>query len=282
MEHANDALDALQDIMAQLGVVEAAKKVCRPAQTMIWLGILFDSVLMTMKIPDGKMAEIREVLLEWEGRQRATKRDMQSLMGLLQFVASVSPPPPPPPPTRIFTNRMLENLREAPKRGTESLSLGFKKDLSFFRELWPAYNGVRILIKKDIECQGELELDACTTGCGAFIGEQYYSEQFPAPLLGAQHPIARLELLNIVVAVKTWVDVWSHQRVKIRCDNMNDCLAVWSGRSRDSYMQKCVRELFAVCVVHDIELHATHCPGELMQRADALSQAHTGPHGPGL
>ena len=196
---------------------------------------------------------------------------MQSLMGLLQFVASVSPPPLESSPTGCW--RISE---KHPRGGTESLSLGFKKDLSFFRELWPAYNGVRILIKKDIECQGELELDACTTGCGAFIGEQYYSEQFPAPVLGAQHPIARLELLNIVVAVKTWADVWSHQRVKIRCDNMNACLAVRSGRSRDPCMQKCVRELFAVCVVHDIELHATHCPGELMQRADALSRAHTG------
>ena len=36
---------------------------------------------------------------------------------------------------------------------------------------------------------------------------------------------------------------------------MNACLAVWSGRSRDPYMQTCVRELFA---------------------ADPLSRAHTG------
>ena len=32
-------------------------------------------------------------------------------------------------------------------------------------------------------------------------GEQFYSEQFPAPVLGAQHPMARLELLNIVMAL---------------------------------------------------------------------------------
>ena len=270
LQRANDSLDKLQDIMGKLGVAEATKKVCRPAQTMVWLGILFDSVQMTMRIPDSKMAEIGDVLAEWGGRQRATQRDMQSLMGLLQFVASVSPP------ARVFTNRMLENLREAPRRGTETLSLGFKKDLSFFQELWPAYNGIRIIAKEDIQCQGELELDACTTGCGAYMGEQYYSEQFPAPVLGANHPIAHLELLNIVVAVSTWASIWAHQRVKIHCDNMNACLAVRSGRSRDPYMQACVRELFAICVVHDVELHVLHRPGELMQRADALSRAHTG------
>ena len=41
----------------QLRLVEAAKKVCRPAQTVVWLGI-FDSNEMAMGIPDGKMVEI--------------------------------------------------------------------------------------------------------------------------------------------------------------------------------------------------------------------------------
>ena len=170
---ADRALDSLQGILAQLGLAEETKKVGRPAQVMIWLGILFNSLDMTMCIPDAKLGEIREVLAEWEGKQRATQREMQSLLGLLQFVASVSPP------ARIFTNRMLENMREAPRRGTESLSLGFKQDLKFFIDVWPAYNGERIIDKQDIVCQGALELDACTTGCGAYNGEQYYSEQFP-------------------------------------------------------------------------------------------------------
>ena len=269
-EEADAALDTLQAIMGRLGLVEATKKVCRPSQTMIWLGILFNSIEMSMRIPDGKMEEIQEVLREWEGRQRATQREMQQLFGLLQFVASVSPP------ARIFTNRILECLREAPRRGTETLSLGFKKDLSFFMRLWPAYNGVRLLVKQDIACQSTLELDACTTGCGAFMGQQYYSEQFPQAVLERRHPIAHLELLNIVVAVKTWAAEWTHQRVSVQCDNMNACLAVRSGRSRDAYMHSCVRELFVVCTVHDLELHVSHRPGATLIRADALSRAHTG------
>ena len=270
-ERADDALDELQDIMGKVGLVEATKKVCRPAQTMIWLGILFDSNKMTMRIPDGKMGEIGEVLDEWADRQRATQREMQQLLGLLQFVASVSPP------ARIFTNRMLENLREAPRRGTETLSLGFKRDLGFFRELWPAYNGVRIILKDTVQCQDELELDACLTGCGAYNGTQFYSEQFPEAIVREQHPIAHLELLNIVVAAKTWATEWAHHRVAVHCDNMNACLAVRSGRSRDPYIQGCVRELFMVSTTHDIELHVTHKPGATMRRADALSRAHTGP-----
>ena len=268
LPEATSALESLQGIMKELGVAEALHKVCPPAQSMIWLGILFNSLDMTMKIPDEKMAEIGQTLQEWRGKSRATLRELQSLMGLLNFVASVSPP------ARIYTNRILEVLREAPTRGTETLSLGFKRDLDFFVTIWPQYNGVRILEKHDAECQGELELDACLTGCGAYIGSHYYSEPFPTEVLQQEHIIAHLELLNIVVATKVWARSWAGQRIRVNCDNTTACLAVQSGRSRDSFIQRCIRELFVLCTINDIELRAVHKPGEQLQRADALSRAH--------
>ena len=268
---ANAALDALQGLFGDLGMVEAAHKVCHPSQRMVWLGIDFDSVAMTMTIPPAKLEEIMQILAEWEGKVRATKREMQSLLGLLQFVASVSPP------TRIFTNRMLQNMREAPQRGSESLSLGFKQDLGFFIRLLPAYNGIRILGKEEVPCDEQIELDACLSGCGAYDGSRYYSEQFPQELQQVGHPIARLEFLNVVVAAKVWARQWSGRRVKVFCDNANSCTAINTGRSRDPYMQGCIRELFLTCCIHDIEVLAEHRPGEYMVRSDALSRAHLGP-----
>ena len=91
---ADDALNCLQKIMQQLGLREAAHKVCRPAQVMTWLGIRYDSVTMIMSIPPDKLEEIMGVVRAWQGKTRATAKEMQSLIGLLQFVASVSPPPP--------------------------------------------------------------------------------------------------------------------------------------------------------------------------------------------
>ena len=267
LTQATSALGALQNIMKELGIKEALHKVCPPAQTMVWLGILFNSLDMTMKIPEAKMAEIGETLRAWQGRQRATLREMQSLMGLLNFVASVSPP------AHTFTNRILECMREAPTRGTESLSLGFKRDLNFFVTIWPEYNGLRILEKHDVRCPGVLELDACLTGCGAFVGSHFYSEPFPEDLQRQGHIIAHLELLNVVVVTKVWAGLWAGQRIQVNCDNTTACLAIQSGRSRDSYIQRCIRELFIVCTIHDIELRAVHKPGEQLQRADALSRA---------
>ena len=92
--------------MGELGVKEAIHKVFTPSQRMVWLGILYDTNKMTMSIPEQKLVEIMEVVHSWNGRTRATQQELQSLLGLLQFVASVSPP------ARLFTKRMLQCLRD--------------------------------------------------------------------------------------------------------------------------------------------------------------------------
>ena len=134
---AHKALEALQGIIDELGIVQAEHKICQPAQQMVWLGILFDSVRMTMAIPQVKLREVGEIVCSWQGCSRATQCDMQSLLGLLQFVAGVSPP------TRIFTNRMLQDLLEAPPRGSESLSLGFRRDLASPRNCYRSSMGLK-------------------------------------------------------------------------------------------------------------------------------------------
>ena len=52
---ASDALTTLQNIMLELGVVEARHKVHELAQAMVWLGIWYDSRAMNMTIPQAKM-----------------------------------------------------------------------------------------------------------------------------------------------------------------------------------------------------------------------------------
>ena len=266
---AKDALTELQSVMTSLGVVEAKHKVHEPSQVMIWLGIRYDSVNMTMTIPEPKMAEVMTILQEWDGRVRATRQDLQRLLGLLQFVASVAPP------VRVFSNRMLQDLRDTPDRGSHGLSLGFRKDLKFFLDLLPSFNGVRIIDKRELPYQGHIELDACLTGCGATIGEQYYAEVFPPSVAAASHIIAHLELLNIVVALKVWGPAWRGKRVKVLCDNTNACLALQTGRSRDAYIQHCIREVFLFTARYDVDLVAVHRAGELLVRADALSRMHS-------
>ena len=132
-----------------------------------------------------------------------------------------------------------------------------------------------MLQKMDIEGQESLKLDACLTGCGACTDTQYYSEQFPTGILEQEHTIAHLELLNVTVAVKVWCEQWEGRRVRVACDNSNACLALQTGRSRDPFIQHCVREIFLYSTRYDIDVRIEHHPGVQLVRADALSRAHT-------
>ena len=170
---ATEAFGALQNIMDRLGMVQAESKICRPAQAMTWLGIHFDTMEMSMAIPKRKLGEVMECVTAWGVKRRATRKEMQSLLGLLNFVASVAPP------ARLFTNRMLDALREAPRVGTATLSCQFKQDVRFFVELLPMFNRRRIMGKSLVPYQHQVELDACLTGCGAVAGDQYYAPVFP-------------------------------------------------------------------------------------------------------
>ena len=265
---AKSALTTLQDLFLELGMVQADNKVCEPSQVMTWLGIEFNTIAMTMTLPEKKLLEVVECVREWGDRKRATLKQIQSLFGLLQFVACVAPP------AKLFTNRILDAMREIGSDNYTSLSWGFKRDLKFFSDLLPQLKGVKLMQKEDFTAHHILELDACLSGCGAICGDQYYGRTFPDSVRSENHPIAHLELLNVVVAVKMWSGRWAGHRVRIICDNMNAVLAVHSGRTKDPFMQHCARELHLYCACYDIELLMSHAPGVEMQRADALSREH--------
>ena len=266
---AKAALQALQGIMGELGVVQAEAKICLPSQYMVWLGIQFDTIAMSMSIPKAKLAEIMDCLERWRGKLRATRKEMQSILGLLNFVASVAPP------ARLFTNRMLDDLREAPPAGSTSLSCQFKQDVQFFAELLPRFNGRRIMGKELVPYQHQVELDACLTGCGAVAGDQFYATPFPDHVLRQEHSIAHLEMLNVVVAIKVWRQRWSGWTVQVYCDNLNSVHVLQSGKSRDVYMRSCAREVFLYTAAYDIDVQVCHRPGLQMVWADALSREHT-------
>ena len=94
-------------------------------------------------------------------------------------------------------------------------------------------------------------------------------------MLEAKHTIAHLEMLNAVVALRLLSQVWQGQRLKIYCDNSNTCLALQKGRSKELFMQACIRTISLITVTNDIEILVCHTPGVSLIAADALSRVHT-------
>ncbi len=115
-------------------------------------------------------------------------------------------------------------------------------------------------------------------GCGGIYGSQYYKGQFPPHILQAGHHISRLELLNIMVAIKLWHSLFQGKDILIYCVNEASVSVLQTGRSSDNFMLQFVREIWYFAAIHDFVVHAKHKPGVQMTLTDAFSRAHLSEH----
>ena len=83
-----------------LGIPLATEKVDGPTTALVFLGITLDTIRMEVRLPKEKLHRIQTMIQDWLGKKSATKREILSLVGLLQHAAKVVRP------GRIFVRRM--------------------------------------------------------------------------------------------------------------------------------------------------------------------------------
>lgn len=95
-------------MLSACGIEESEHKVYAHSTSlrMVFLGIVCDSVKLTLEISDNKILEINNLLIEWNEKTKATKRDIQSLVGKLNFIGFCDKP------GRSFISRNLNWLRD--------------------------------------------------------------------------------------------------------------------------------------------------------------------------
>ena len=92
----------IRTFLAKLGLQEAAHKDSPPSQVMVWLGLQFDTLAMTVSLPQEKLTEIQLLVHHWSSKSTASLQDLHTLLGKLLYVSQVCPP------ARLFHNRMLK------------------------------------------------------------------------------------------------------------------------------------------------------------------------------
>ena len=85
-----EALNVVISLLRKLGFHINWKKVTDPCTKIIFLGIEIDSLNMCLRLPDDKLYQIRKGLSLFLTRKRASKKQLQSLAGKLNFCASWS------------------------------------------------------------------------------------------------------------------------------------------------------------------------------------------------
>ena len=271
-DNAENAFLYLGNLLNYLGIEEAKNKASEPSTKLAFLGIWFDTNKMTMEVTPDRLVEIRELTNNWLGKEEATVKEVQSIIGKLNFVAKCVKP------ARIFICRMLNFLRAMPKKGKTKISVEFIDDIKWWIRYLPKFNGISLISMESWSEPDQLVAsDACLLGCGAVCGKEFFHSVFPSFVVVKNLHINALELLALVVAFRLWSGMLKGKKVSILCDNEATVWVINTGKTRDTYMQCCLRELCYISAINDIQLFAKHIPGIDNRIPDMLSRWSVSP-----
>ena len=166
-----------------------------------------------MSISEEKLQEIYRECLNVSKKSIISKSNYQSLLGKLLYIQKCVKP------ARIFINRLLAVFRANSTLRKILLTDEFHRDIQWFLNFLPSYNGVSYIRKDHIDVEQSLYLDASLTGMGAVWRDRVYS----TPIHNGSDldlQIVHLEMLNIVIALRTLGYCWRHSVIKNFCDNL--------------------------------------------------------------
>ena len=255
MSRATESFNLLGILFKDLGLAESLKKAETPRKQMVYLGVMFDTVSMEMRVPPDKLEEIKSEIKVWARKTMITKKNLQSLLGKLFWVSKVVKY------ARAFMGRLLQQLRmmaNSKDHFKVKLSDESRKDLKWWSRYLDHFNGIQLIINEDpfiltLEqmmdrtyelCAG----DATPTGGGAWFGRYYWSRPLPAQLQDPNIPIHLKEFWVIIVSARHWGDMWAGRSIVIWCDNDSVVDTIVNRRPRDPSLLSLLREFLYIVV----------------------------------
>ena len=260
-----DEIDRLVELS---GLSLAHHKSVNACEQMTFLGISFNSQKMTMEVTSERLEAIQAELQLWSDRKKASRREIQSLAGKLQFIAKCCPY------GRCFLSRILTALKGL-KRASHRVYLNqaFKKDIRWWQLMLPHFNSVSIIKTEPWSDPDQLiATDACLHGAGGTFRDRFFMCEFPDMLKQDAGSISQLEAMTVVIALKLWAHMLKGHRIVIHCDNSATVSVLNTGRAQDGFLQNCAREVIFLACKYQFELKAVHIAGADNRLPDLLSR----------
>ena len=92
MAHCEVLMSTFKEVCAQLGVPLAAEKTEGPCHEITYLGLVIDAVKREVRVPGDKINALRSKIQSFWGRNKLSLKEIQSLVGSLNFVCRAIAP----------------------------------------------------------------------------------------------------------------------------------------------------------------------------------------------
>lgn len=218
-----------------------------------------------------KVVRLRQLLTELLAKQKCTLKQLQAVLGHLNFACKVVSP------GRAFCTRLARAMSgaSAPHHYIR-ITRGMRDDIQVWLAFLGHFNGVS-LWQSPLQLSKALQVrsDAAgSLGFGVLFGDWWCAQRWPDHWAqsGILRDLTFLEFFPIMAAVYIWKDQFSNKKVLFWCDNQAVVRVINRQTSRSERVMQLVRKFVLTCLLANITFSAKYVPDTDNGTADALSR----------
>lgn len=235
---------------------------------MTFVGISLCSLRLEASLPGDKLQKCKDLLQIFCGKKSCKLRELQSLIGYLNFCCSIITC------GRAFLRRLID-LTMGVEQPYHYVRLGkaTNEDMQLWLSFLDKYNGKSMFLNDRFLSSDTLALytdSAQSLGYGAVYGKQWLYGEFPTDW--KQFNITFLELYPIVLAVNIWGSLWRNHSILFFTDNEALVAIINKQTSKDKHIMRLFRPFILACLHFNILFQAKHIKGTQNTLADSLSR----------
>ena len=274
-------------LLHSLGFQVNWSKLSGPSQSVKFLGIILDSIAMQAFVPEDKISALEDQLTFLISHRKASKRDLQRVAGLMNFLAKVVKG------GRTFLRRVLDFIIRLKRPFYKArITSDLRKDFCWWLNFCRVFNGkaINIYYSPIVE---HAYTDASLSGFGAhwrshWLAGVWSSDNSVLPSLrmsgnwvhttGHEIPfplktnINYLELYAALQAIRRWSPHWANCHVCLHTDNTQAMAFLNKGSCKNPTAMDWLREIFWLSAIYNFRLTSRHITGLANVFADRLSR----------
>ena len=243
-------------------------KTVYPSTVIVAHGIELDSTAMQARLPVDKLERMRELLQKFKNKRHALLRDIQSLVGLLNFACKVIRP------GRAFLRRLIDLTTKAhSKHHHIKLNSDARADIDAWLTFLHDFNGVSLFLHDQFVSSDAIKLYSDASGAkgyAAVFGSRWLAGPWTLAFEGLHITIK--ELFPIVLALEVWGHQLRNHKILFKSDNQAVVEIINKQTSRDRSVMILVRRLVLAALRNNVLFRATHIPGYTNTIPDRLSR----------
>ena len=248
-------LDSFTDLCVDIGVPLAPGKTTSPNSWIIFLGIKLDSVARCASLPEDKVINYSMEIEEHLDRKRLTRKQLESVVGRLNFAAAVVP-------ARPFLYRLSKMIYTVDKPyHYVKVSKEMRRDLETWHKFLHNYNGITFFRSLKVIPSDAINMasDASFKGLGGCYGSSWVQARYPESW--KSYGIQVLEMFPVYVLIATFGHLLRNSSIRYQCDNEAVVAIINAQSSKCPRIMQIVRPLTLLLIRHNIYLTALHIPG---------------------